>query len=281
LSADGRTILRAESGSASPTANGQPQALLALRELLEPVRNAADARVFDAVCVGSAGGEAPSTREFLAHELTATLNIDRLSIVSDADLVIPAAGLHDGVAVISGTGSVAIGSLGRRRIQLGGWGYRLGDEGSGYWVVREAVRAVLARGGSDSSRLETALCAGFGVRDRRQLLQRLYELPGPNGWAHRAANVYGAAAEGDADAAAVISRAAESLSDLALTALAKLDEKLPVVLAGGMLTSQPVLAAMVGRKLADYGHHATSVLAEPPVVGAVLLAERMAEAPAH
>jgi N-acetylglucosamine kinase-like BadF-type ATPase len=58
---------------------------------------------------------------------------------------LPAAGLTDGVAVICGTGSVAVGSHDGRTVQAGGWGFLLGDEGGGYWVVREALRHLLDR----------------------------------------------------------------------------------------------------------------------------------------
>ena len=46
--------------------------------------------------------------------------------------------------VIAGTGSIAYGRNDRNQAaRAGGWGYMLGDEGSGYWIGRAALRAVL------------------------------------------------------------------------------------------------------------------------------------------
>ena len=48
-----------------------------------------------------------------------------------------------GIVVIAGTGSVALGWDGERFADAGGHGFVLGDEGSAYWIGREAVRAAL------------------------------------------------------------------------------------------------------------------------------------------
>jgi N-acetylglucosamine kinase-like BadF-type ATPase len=51
----------------------------------------------------------------------------------------------DGSILLAGTGAVAAVMKARRPVGLrGGHGWMLGDEGSGYWVGREAVRATLA-----------------------------------------------------------------------------------------------------------------------------------------
>lgn len=54
-----------------------------------------------------------------------------------------AAGLDmaDGIALIAGTGSIALGVRGERRQRCGGWDYEIGDEGSGGWMGRELLRA--------------------------------------------------------------------------------------------------------------------------------------------
>ena len=70
----------------------------------------------------------------------------RIQVVHDAQLILAAAGLDTGIALISGTGSVAWGvTPDGRSARAGGWGYLLGDEGSGYGVARDAVRHALRR----------------------------------------------------------------------------------------------------------------------------------------
>src|SRR5207302_3900726 len=80
-------------------------------------------------------------RELLAPLLPGA----RIEVVHDARLVLAAAGLEAGVVLIAGTGSVAWGlSPDGTEARAGGWGHLLGDDGSGYWVVREAARRALA-----------------------------------------------------------------------------------------------------------------------------------------
>jgi N-acetylglucosamine kinase-like BadF-type ATPase len=52
-----------------------------------------------------------------------------------------------GVLVLSGTGSIVVGHDGRGRwARAGGFGPLLGDEGSGFWLGREWVRATAGKG---------------------------------------------------------------------------------------------------------------------------------------
>lgn len=50
---------------------------------------------------------------------------------------------QDGLLVISGTGSIAVGIVDGKCMFSGGWGHLLGDEGSGYWIVMEAFRQMI------------------------------------------------------------------------------------------------------------------------------------------
>ena len=69
----------------------------------------------------------------------------RVLVVNDALVALEAgAPGQPGVVIISGTGSIAYGrNAAGEAARAGGWGYVLGDEGSGYWIGRAALRAVL------------------------------------------------------------------------------------------------------------------------------------------
>lgn len=64
------------------------------------------------------------------------------SLVNDVEAAW-AAGLEmtDGIAIIAGTGSIALGVRGELQQRCGGWDYEIGDEGSGGWMGRELLRA--------------------------------------------------------------------------------------------------------------------------------------------
>ena len=66
-------------------------------------------------------------------------------IESDAFIAsIGAIGVDPGVLLIAGTGSIVIGrDKNGSMFRVGGWGPYFGDEGSGFWIGREAVRAAL------------------------------------------------------------------------------------------------------------------------------------------
>ena len=120
-------------------------------------------------------------------------------MVHDSQLILAAAGVVDGIAVISGTGSVAWGRRDGQHARAGGWGYLLGDEGSGYWVAREAVRRTLARidRGEPADRLGQQLAADCGLQATEQLLDHFYAQPDRRYWAGRARVVFELANAGD------------------------------------------------------------------------------------
>ena len=68
-------------------------------------------------------------------------------------------GKKDGIVVIAGTGSGAFARTGDTVHRVGGWGYKLSDEGSGYDLGRRALMAVLhAHDGLGEATILTALC---------------------------------------------------------------------------------------------------------------------------
>src|SRR2546421_1496385 len=91
-----------------------------------------------------------------------------------------ATGTGPGIAVISGTGSNVFGvGPGGRPWRSGGWGHLLGDEGSGYWLGIQSIKAALSD--RDASGPATALSdvapAFFGLDTVEQLATYVYSKP--------------------------------------------------------------------------------------------------------
>ncbi len=273
LCTDGQVTAETDGPSASLPAAGRDGAQAALTKLLAGLP-LGQARPLDAICVGSAGLSVPGAREFLAGQLAPLTRAGDVTIVSDVQLVLPAAGLTDGVAVICGTGSVAVGSLAGRTVQIGGWGYLLGDEGGGYWVVREALRVLLDRRDHDGpvGELGKDLLAATGCNDLAALHRLVYEQPHrPSGWARHANLVLDSA---DPAAAAIAARAADAVAALAAAAAEELDPpaSLPVVLAGGLLGNAAFQTAARKAITRTLPGTEVTVLADEPVAGAIRLA---------
>jgi N-acetylglucosamine kinase-like BadF-type ATPase len=290
LWARGQLAAESQAASASLPAAGREAASAALSALLDDVL-AEQAEPLDAIGVGSAGLSVPGAREFLHGRLAPLTRSGAVVIVSDAMLALPAAGLGAGVAVICGTGSVAVGTSGGRTVQVGGWGYLLGDAGSGYWIVREAMRVLLSRRdhGQPPGELGQSLFVATGTDDLAMLHRRYYEQPHlPAAWARYAGLVLDS---GDPAAAEISARAARAVAELAGSAAAELESTgeraascergqpghLPVVLAGGLFRNQAfrhgarnaVAQALPGTNV--------RVLDDEPVAGAVQLAGLAAE----
>src|SRR5207244_5439169 len=102
----------------------------------------------------------------------------KILVVNDALIALQAGVGHDpGIVIVSGTGSIAYGRNGRGEAsRAGGWGYVLGDEGSGYWIGRLALRAVVrhADGRGRSTSLTPRLLAHFGAERAAGLIQKVY-----------------------------------------------------------------------------------------------------------
>ena len=136
---------------------------------------------------GLAGVRSPADADRLAAELAERTGA-RVAVGDDADAALAGAFRGaPGIVVIAGTGSGAVGrDAAGRNARAGGHGYLLGDEGSGYWIGREAVRAALraADGTGPPTVLAALVQEAFGslvgaeqqVHQRpadRQLLTRL------------------------------------------------------------------------------------------------------------
>jgi len=273
LCTGGQIAAESRGPSASLPAAGRDQAEATLTRLLDDLKLGQTGHL-DAICAGSAGLSVPGAREFLHGRLARLTRPGTLTIVTDIQLVLPAAGLTSGVAVVCGTGSVAVGSYSGRTVQIGGWGFLLGDEGGGYWVVREAVRHLLDRRdhGAPPGPLGDQLLTATGATDLAALHRLVYQQPHrPASWARHANLVLDSA---DPAAATITTRAADTVAALAAAASKELDPgiSLPVVLAGGLLGNTAYRRAACHAVERTLPGTQVSVLADEPVAGAIELA---------
>jgi N-acetylglucosamine kinase-like BadF-type ATPase len=262
---DGRIVAEAEGPGANVAALRPRVVESRIRALL------ADIAVTPiACCAGSAGAEVPAGRERLERILSELLPDCRITVVHDARLVLAAAGFESGIALISGTGSVAYGRDGAgREARAGGWGWLVGDDGSAAWLAREAAREVMLRfdSGEPLGTLGASMLEAVRARSATELMGSLNGLNEPREWAALAGVVFEAASD-DAGAALLVERTASALGDLVGSVRKQLSLDGPLVLAGGQLLNQPRLESAVRKRLGP-----ASRLSEAPVSGAVKLAE--------
>lgn len=183
-----------------------------------------------------------------------------------------------GALILAGTGSMAWASLGEAdspHIRIGGWGDIFGDEGSAYWLGREAL-TLLSRhvdGREPSTAFAERMFAAMGIR-RDGLMAWCYGLESRrSGIAGLARHVTSLANDGDAVADRLIERASAELSEQLLVAWRRCGGTAPIrwSYAGGVFNAAAVLDRMTVR----LGTSPSSPRL-PPVGGAVLRAARLA-----
>ncbi|MGH9314356.1 MAG: N-acetylglucosamine kinase [Vicinamibacterales bacterium] len=234
-----------------------------------------------AICLGIAGVDREDDAAVVGDIMRRIGYKARVLIVNDA-LVALEAGVpgQPGVVVIAGTGSIAYGRNARgEAARAGGWGYVLGDEGSGYWIGRTALRAVLReadRRGEPTS-LTGRLLMHFGVSKAQDLIHEVY-YGGlrSTAIAALAPHVQQAYEEGDNVAGGILDGAARELTSSALSVglrLGLLEEACTVVLAGGVFKGVPWLVGELTRRVTAAAARASIIQLEvEPASGAVRLA---------
>jgi glucosamine kinase len=121
----------------------------------------------DIICAGFAGAGRPDSINFYKEVLHSLVPEAQVIIESDAFISsIGAIGIDPGILLIAGTGSIVIGrDKDRAMFRVGGWGPYFGDEGSGFWIGREAIRAALRSIDRQSStEFAQRIAAAFGMK---------------------------------------------------------------------------------------------------------------------
>ncbi|MDR6505446.1 N-acetylglucosamine kinase [Arthrobacter oryzae] len=268
---DGRAIADESVGSSNVQNVSREEAVLNLAELFARIGGGTVTQVY----AGAGGIDTDEDAAALAALIAPHVPGAKITVVHDSRLLLAAGGASTGVAVIAGTGSAAWGKNAQgEEARAGGWGYLLGDEGSGYWLGREAVRYSLRRmnQGLETDELTTALLQSCRIDDPNKLIA-LFHSPetGRRFWAQQARLVVEAADAGHQASQALIEQAGRDLADLAGQALKKLGIHGPVILGSGLGMNVARLQESFRRSLAAEGVTDVRVLEQDPVFGVLQL----------
>ncbi len=233
---------------------------------------------FQALCAGFSGG--PADKEALLLELVPT---ERAFVTHDGLIALSGATAGaPGIIAIAGTGQLSFGrNAAGKTGRAGGWGYIFGDEGGGFDLTRQALRAALRQheGWGPRTALHDRLLEATGAADANDLLHRFYssEFPRPR-IAHFSKLVDEVAREGDAVALSLLSTAAQQLAGYAAAVYGQLfTEPEPVAVApiGGVWRSELIRTQF--QQLVELTEGQTVI--EPrygPATGALIEAYRLA-----
>jgi N-acetylglucosamine kinase-like BadF-type ATPase len=233
-----------------------------------------------AVAVGAHGCDSAEDAEALGRELSLLLEGTPCVVLNDAELLAPSVGLGDGIGLVAGTGSVAVGRDAQGLpVYVGGWGWLFGDEGSAPGLIREAARASLAARdrGEAPDLLAALLLDAYQVSEVTDLPDAMAAQAGAREWGRRASLVFEALDGGSALAEAVVEEAGQALAQLVVKVAARGVDASGVAVGGGVILNQPRLydafVRQLGALLPETVVHRLDV---PPVTGALVIAERLA-----
>lgn len=225
------------------------------------------------VGIGVAGAEAHHSEAWLREVITEVIPNAHLALSGDYEIALTGAiGERRGVLILAGTGSVSFGVNPQgQRVVIGGWGYLLGDEGGGYWLGLEAIKAgyKAIEGREQSTTLTDAILGAHNLIDRGTLIKWIY---GEKRTAEIAqfAPIVLAHASHDPIAQDIVTRGAEALALMVKTVFNCLDSTdLPIAFAGSLLANKNPLSTQLCDLL---GLDNIPITRYSPVIGATILA---------
>ncbi len=222
--------------------------------------------------VGLAGIDDTTDHAALLPHVQALANTVRLT--NDAELLLGALPHAAGVALVAGTGAIALGRDGSNKTaRANGWGHIIGDEGSGYAIGRDALRAAsrAADGRGPVTPLLEMILHEWQLERPAELIDYVYAHPDKAVIARLAPLVFAAAQEGDAAATHIVHRAAAELAQSALAVARALDlpVKLPLAFGGALLAHNEHFRELVLARLQRLRPAGvTAVVAEPALAAA-------------
>ena len=278
---DGAVVARARVGGSSPHIVGLDESV---RRIVSGIREAVGGRSVDAVHVYLSGLDLPvEITEFRAAFAAAASEHARELVVANDLFAVLRAGTRapDAVAIICGSGANCIGLRGDGlRVAYPSLGMISGDWGGGFslgeWGLWFAARGEDGRG--DPTALQEGIARHFGlatilevtegIHRRRIARERLLDI---------VPMILVLADRGDAVAARIIEWQAEEIVTQAVTTISRLERTghpIPVVIGGGVIGSgNRRLLSLIECGLARRAPRAAlTVVSDPPIVGAVLLA---------
>ncbi|GHO51006.1 N-acetylglucosamine kinase [Ktedonospora formicarum] len=240
---EGRELGRGLAGSANYTQVGLEQAIQNIQQAVEETARMADCSLpVRKAWFGIAGIARQADIDMFLTPLRGIAEI--IHITNDAELGLCALPERVGVAIIAGTGAITLGrnSLGYKA-RADGWGYLLGNEGSGYYIGQKALTAALqyADGRGQSTMLLDLILQQWGLTRPEEVIAKVYAPAGRATVARLSTCVFQAARQGDEIAGAIVEQGAYELARTCKAVSRRLSfprESLFLALVGGLFVHE-------------------------------------------
>ncbi|MCO5222580.1 MAG: hypothetical protein M9947_13520 [Thermomicrobiales bacterium] len=278
LDANGVELARATTGPGNYVVHEVDRVIANVIGAIEQAVTAAGAEFpIATVWAGMAGIDRAGGFELMEAQLANLASTVR--VTNDVQLPLGALASGAGIVLIAGTGSIAFGiDRHGESARAGGWGFLIGDEGSGYDLGRQGIRA--AARAADGRGVQTALLpelmTHWNLQEPIRIIDEVYRERDRAALAECARLVFDAADAWDPVAMRLVQNGAAELS-LAAGAVEKAldfsDSGVPLVLAGSLLVEREGYRRMVLERIEhQFDINVVHIVEEPAMVAARFLA---------
>ncbi len=234
------------------------------------------------VFAGMSGVDRPDARAVMEKMISTMVPIGTKVIVDNDGVNALYSGTFGapGIVQIAGTGSITFGiNSNGDRGRVGGWGYLIDDEGSGYDLGKEALHAIFREydGRGKKTILTESILKHFNVSLPPELIHIIYQVGKSREVISPLSRYVAEAADNHDEVAKEIIHHAgrkigKSISSLAQQ-LFNAEETVPVVLVGGVFNRSDLVIPAIALALKDQKVRTTLLKPKlPPVAGAVIKA---------
>ena len=195
----------------------------------------------ETIFAAMAGADRPEEQQKIYDAFEESPILPKLKVQSDVHAAL-ASGTwgKEGTLIIAGTGAILFGYQQQKTFRVGGWGYLLGDEGSGYHLGKLAIRSILKA--SDEhiplKPFQKAILEHYNALSPHQLITKVYSNMNPVAAISSASKLVLAAVEEDGIAKSIVKATQEELIALIESAYTRMDCTKPVVLHGGLFSNE-------------------------------------------
>ena len=257
MESESEVLYEKEGASSNIFAVGKDRALSSVRFLVEDCLDSLSINSFDigGICLGSAGLGRQQDRKVFENFFSSMFPKVPFYVTTDAEILLcgGTAG-KPGMALIAGTGSICIGKnekLGS--VRSGGLGWRLGDEGSAWWISQQAISRTLRS--LESRDLETQMMVKllefFNFSSPSDFISYINDEKTEKGRIASFAPIVSIYAEkNDPLALDIVNKAVDELFSLVQSVYSRLNmSDLPLVLYGGVMEHDALIRSALTKKI--------------------------------
>ncbi len=265
-----------EGASINYCAVGLEAARKNMAEIIAQITAETGVSEFESVFIGCSALDGRASPDEMSAFADGLINAKHIGMDSDLFIALEAMQTDKPCAVaICGTGSMAVMRQNGKLTVAGGWGHILGDEGSGYSIGLNGLKAAI---GTNRTELTDRVLSHFGLSNIRELIDVVYaDNAEKKSIAAFAPEVFACAESGDKIACDIIANEASGFAETVDSLISALPQGSPVGLWGGMFEHRPDYIELFKKGLAHPEKYKIQLLENPPHVGALWAAYKLTE----